>query len=271
VLLEPENIRVFLGLAVLPWLFCASETTNHRTEMLGPITGSNGPQMATVICVGLSKDLGTHDQVSRHVQATREHGSASSDQVGTLASRSLLDPVCLLMNTFPALTETVTIDMAITKAVIMVCGVFIVDPRLERKAAGGDIRYNPYLIPFWVTVPPNCFCAEPHGRVLLVSGGQTRFEFRHYVWIRGYGVDVCHWKLCCAVEGKFDGKAWWCSGDLGVVEASSWAVAFLLSAMLLFLLVLLISEGLRLLVELGRVANSFVAIGLGGDLLVVHD
>ena len=64
-----RGIRVSFRFAVFAWLFRASETADHGTEMLRPMAWTNCPHAPTVISVCLTQHLDAEDDVPGHMNA----------------------------------------------------------------------------------------------------------------------------------------------------------------------------------------------------------
>lgn len=64
------------------------------------------------------------------------------------------------MYALPSFTDAVDMDSHVAKAIIVVCGVFVVYSRLERKAASWDIGDNPFAVPLWIATLPDGRGAE---------------------------------------------------------------------------------------------------------------
>lgn len=160
------------------------------------------------------------------------------------------------------------VDSNVPQAIIMVCGVFIVDSRLERETAGGHIGNHPFTVPLGVAVSPYGVCSKPHWWVLFVSRWKIGAQCCEDVRIRSHSVDVCHWEFESAMKGKFDIKAWRRSWSRRVVKPAGWFfVIFLTFAMFGGFAF----EFLRFVVEFGSVAHATMAIGLLGGHPVVHE
>lgn len=164
-----RGIRVSLRFAVLAWLFRASETANHGTKMLRPMARTDRPHAPTIISVCLTQYLDAENDISRHMNAPREHSCAASNQVGALTGHTFLNLISLFSDRLKVLAETVDPDMDVSQAIIMVRGVFVVDACFEVEAIGGDVGDDPIFIPHRIAIPSDSSRSKAHGGILLVS------------------------------------------------------------------------------------------------------
>lgn len=137
--------------------------------MLRPMARTNRPHAPTIISIRLTQHLDAKNNVPGHLNAPRKHSRAASYQIRAFASHAFLNLVCLFSNRLEVLAEAVDLDVNVSQAIIMVCGVFVVDTCFEVEAAGGDVGDDPVFIPYWVAASSNCSRSEAHGGVLLMS------------------------------------------------------------------------------------------------------
>ena len=77
--------------------------------------------------------------------------------------------------------------MHVSKPVIMVGRILIVEPAFEEEARSRHMCYDPLCLPLWVCVPMNGRSAQEQVWVLLVSLLQARYEGRMNVRISREG------------------------------------------------------------------------------------
>ena len=162
-------IRVSFRLAVLAWRFRTSETANHGTKMLRPMARTNRPHAPTILSIRLTQYLNAKNNIPRHLNAPRKHSCAASYQIRAFASHAFLNLICLFSDRLEVLPEAVDFDMDVSQAIIVVCGVFVVEACFEVETAGGDVGDDPVFIPYRIAASSNRSRSEAHGRVLLMS------------------------------------------------------------------------------------------------------
>lgn len=187
--------------------------------MFAPKIRADGIHSSAFIARSPAKALNADEQSGIHMFIPGADHAYGPEEVGPFASRTFLYLIGLLGDPRPRFADGLDRNFDISKLVVAIDRVLVVNAAYQLETRSGDIGDNPFTIPNRVDIPGNGRGAEYEIWILFVAtrkgGGKAGEDKR----VSGQGADISNGEIGGAMKGEFEGEAWRRVGDGSTIEA----------------------------------------------------